>query len=93
MKVIWKYALEIDDLVSLNMPIGAKILSVQRELRHNGFPVVWVLCDTEAAYEIRQFRIVGTGHNHPHKYFTHLKYISTVQTSLSLVWHIFEVIK
>jgi hypothetical protein len=61
MKQIYKYKLENIDEQSVEMPAGAKILTVQVQY---GNPVIWAICDTEAEKtETRVFRIYGTGHD------------------------------
>ena len=84
MKRIYKYELKEG---SVEMPIGAKILSTQTQ---NDRPYIWTLVDIDAECEFRNFAIVGTGHDFPEA--DDFTYINTIQDS-PFVWHIFELIK
>lgn len=96
MNLIWKYELTQTTLNTLEMPVGAKVLTVQ--MQHN-IPCVWALVKvgtpslTGAAYckvERRTFEIVGTGQ--PFENADKATYIGTVQMlGGSLIWHIFEI--
>jgi len=86
-KVIWKYELETEDLVKVEMPIGAEILALQTQ---NDKPCLWVSVDPNQKLERRDFQIVGTGHT---MFDTSLrrKYIGTYQLQGGLlVFHLFE---
>jgi hypothetical protein len=85
MKRIYKY--ELKDGRGVEMPIGAKILSIQNQ---NNQPYIWALVDTDAECDFRYFTIVGTGHDFPEA--DDFTYINTIQDG-PFVWHIFEYIK
>jgi hypothetical protein len=58
---IWKYPLEISDVQSVSLPLGAEVLTVQTQ---GGNACIWALVDPkETRKEIRKVRIFGTGHN------------------------------
>lgn len=59
MKSIWKFGLEVTDEQTVEMPVGAKPLSVQVQ---HGTPCLWALVDTKALKEKRVVQIFGTGH-------------------------------
>lgn len=59
MTTIYKYPVEIADEFWVEMPTGARILTVQVQ---NGEPFIWAQVETTAPYEPRGFRVVGTGH-------------------------------
>lgn len=80
---IWKYQFGIADEVTIQMAVGAEILSVQMQ---DGVPTIWALCDPSAAIENREFRVYGTGH---HCYSGAEKFISTLQLPNGLVFHVF----
>lgn len=88
MMKVFKYPLEIKDEVSVPMPLGAKILTVQSL---NNKPCIWAAVDPSTTYmEMRKFRIAGTGH--PIADSTVDGYIGTVQLHGGmLVFHVFEV--
>ena len=95
MKRIYKYEFKKG---SVEMPIGAKILSIQdqdhrlhifQDDRLDDRLHIWALVDTDAEYEFRYFTIVGTGHDFPEA--DDYTYINTIQDR-SFVWHIFELI-
>jgi hypothetical protein len=83
MKRIYKYEFKEG---SIEMPIGAKILSIQNQ---DDRLYIWALVDTDAECEFRYFTIVGTGHDFPEA--DEFNYINTIQDG-PFVWHIFELI-
>ena len=84
---IHKYLVPIEDKISIELPIGAKILSFQSQ--HNR-PTIWVLVDPNAPKETRNFRIFGTGHPIDPQ-FSFDEYIGTcLMNETELVWHLFE---
>lgn len=85
MKTVWKYTLTPE--ATLEMPVGAKILSVQAQQDE---VVMWALVDTEAKLEKRGFLVYGTGNQIP---YHNVQYLGTAQLSEgSLVFHVFEVV-
>lgn len=60
MKTIWKFTLA--PKCTLEMPIGAKILTVQEQ---NGRPQLYAFVDRYAGAELREFNIYGTDQNMP----------------------------
>ncbi len=88
MKKIFKYPIQVGDHVSINLPVGAKLLSFQCQGEQ---PCLWALVDPEAPLEARQFRFAGTGHSieEPSE---DLQFVGTAQMmGGSLVWHLFEI--
>ena len=81
---IYKYKLSDSDELTINMPKGAKILSIQVQA---GIPCMWVLVDEMADREDRYFQTKGTGQEIPN--IEGLTYISTFQEP-PFVWHLFE---
>ena len=82
---IFKYQVQITDYFAIDMPLGAKILTVQTQ---NGHPFIWALVNPEKPDEERRyFRVYGTG-----RPFYGGKYIGTFQTP-PFVWHLFEEVK
>lgn len=45
MKKIYKYRIEVTDDQNIEMPVGAKILTVQTQ---NGVPCIWAMVDPNA---------------------------------------------
>ena len=89
MNTIWKYQLEICDEQYLQIPSGAKILTVQIQQET---VQLWACVDLDLTPVLRQIRIHGTGHNVPNH--DKLKYISTFQLQDgNLVFHVFEVLE
>lgn len=91
MSTIWKYPVPIQDAFSLNMPQGARILSVQTQ---RGEPVLWAWVYPEEPLVERRFFLVGTGHpmSDDISLFS-LFYVGTFQVAAgSLVFHLFEVL-
>lgn len=99
---IFKYEINVtDEPTILEMPRGAKLLSVQTQQVGKYVSVealsLWALVDDEANLprDPRQFVVFGTGHEIPAKFeksVTAETYIGTAQMAGgSLVWHVFEV--
>ena len=86
---VYKYHLEIDDEVRLQMPEGAKILTVQTQ---NGKPCIWAAVNPLCSHtEERRFRIAGTGHNVDDALAEN--YVGTFQMyDGRLVFHVFEIL-
>lgn len=83
---IFKYQLQFKDEFTVQMAIGAKILSFGNQ---NGFPVLWALVNDKKDNEFRKFRLIGTGH--PIDDIESLKYIGTSQFGGGdLIFHLFE---
>ena len=84
MKQIWRFPLGIVDAQNVDMPEGARILTVQQQ---GACLCLWAIVDPDAAPRPRRILIAGTGH----PCFDGLRYISTAQTAAGrLVWHVFE---
>jgi len=84
-KVIFKYPIQIADDFTLDMPGGARILTVQLQ---NGNPYIWAIVEDTIPLLTYSFRVIGTGNPFSPDYRD--RYIGTVQTG-PFVWHIFEV--
>jgi len=84
MKTIWKYPIEIHDLICIEMPKEAEILTVQSQ---KGIICIWALVNTDNPTEQRRFRIYGTGN--PVEF--NGDYIGTFQIyNGDLIFHLFE---
>lgn len=85
MKRIYKYACPIDDVVTVDMPAAAQILSVQAQ---NKKTYVWALVDTLQPLVARRFQWIGTGN--PADQIASSTFVGTVQElSGALVFHLF----
>ncbi len=84
---IWKWTLQLIDLQTIKMPIGAKMLTVQIQY---GNPQLWALCDPEEPTEGRHIAIYGTGNPVPD--IVGQQYIATFQLcNGELIFHVFEI--
>lgn len=84
MKSIWKFELGTEKVKEIEMPIFAKILSVQVQ---NGVAQFWAVVYPDGPLETRTFKTYGTGweiEDDPGKF------IGTYQLP-DLVFHVFEV--
>ena len=82
--IVWKFPFPIMDDLEFQMPVGAKVLTVDMQ---GANPAMWVLCDPTAKLETRRFRVAGTGHNIDYP----VSYIGTFQMrGGALVFHLFE---
>ncbi len=59
MLTIWKFPLSVDDVQTVAMPQGARILTVQVQ---QGQPCLWAAVDSEQPVKPRTIRMYGTGH-------------------------------
>jgi hypothetical protein len=84
MRAIWKFPLEFVDDQRVEMPSGARLLSVQMQ---GDVPCLWADVDTLAAKVERAIQVAGTGHNRP----SFGAFVATVQLPrLGLVFHFFD---
>lgn len=85
MSRILKWSLAVTDEQVIQMPAGAKLLSVQMQ---RGVPQLWAMVDPDAPREARTIVVVGTGNPIHSKLGA---FIGTVQMmDGALVWHVFE---
>ncbi len=86
---IFKYSLVPGDYLTLQMPKGAEILSVQCQ---KDTACIWALVDPDQPLETRKFRWAGTGHPITETK-KQLKFIGTFQMrGGDLIFHLFEII-
>ena len=84
MNKVFKYPVPVNDYFFLDIPRGAKILTVQVQ---NGEPQIWALVNPENPIKTRNFCLAGTGDSINERNLIH---IGTFQIR-SLVWHLFEI--
>ena len=88
MNKIYKYNLRIEDQQVIQMPIGAKILTVQVQ---KGQVQLWALVNPEIPTQARTIEIIGTGNPINDDIVGERNYIATFQLhDGSLVFHVFE---
>jgi hypothetical protein len=80
---IWKYVINRVDVMCLDLPDGAEVLTAAMQ---NGDITLWILVDPNAELRKRPFYVVGTGNPFPPEAKT---FIGTVFDG-PFVWHIFE---
>ena len=86
MKTIHKFPLKITDNQTIEMEVGAEILTVQIQ---RGEPFIWALVDTDKEHEERFIEVIGTGN--PITGTNNRKYIGTFQVyDGQLMFHVFE---
>ncbi|MEE9451060.1 MAG: hypothetical protein V3V72_13505 [Ignavibacteriaceae bacterium] len=87
-ETIWKFELETTEDQKIEMPVNAKILTVQSQ---DEIPCLWALVDPSAKKEIRLFEVFGTGHPVGYDMGVNRNYIGTYQLQNgALVFHVFE---
>ena len=87
-QAIWKFPLATTDRQVVNLPVGAKVLTVQAQFDK---PCLWALVDVDAGAKTsgRAFLAYGTGHEHEG---VDGDYVGTYQLHGGrLVFHVFEV--
>ncbi|MFA6031153.1 MAG: hypothetical protein WC969_14955 [Elusimicrobiota bacterium] len=83
---IWKFPVKIEDRFVVEMPRGAKVLSVAAQ---RGEPFMWAFVDPALPRARRVFRCAGTGH--PVGGIAGSVFVGTFQLeSLGLVFHLFD---
>jgi len=83
---IWKFTIPIEDEPTIDMPVGARVLSVGAQ---SGYLVMWALVpNTGAPTEERHFFVIGTGNPIPWN-IERCPFIGTVQIG-GFVGHIFD---
>lgn len=92
---VYKWDVPVKDHFTVAMPKGTEILKVESQgdsLVNNPSVVqMWGLCVPDAPFEMRSFRLSGTGHPIEEM---NLKHISTFQVAGGhLVWHVFEILE
>lgn len=84
MKRIYKYAIPVQDQITLELPLSAEILTIQMQKSE---PQMWVLCNPDAIKIERYFYLYGTGM----EVREGLRYRGTFQMlNGGLVFHLFE---
>ncbi len=85
-KTIWKFELMIAPRQTIDIPVGAEILTVQTQ---DEKIVLWALVEPKNAKEKRFIDIFGTGHDFD--IMGNRKFLGTVQLKNgSLAFHVFE---
>ena len=93
MDTIWRFVLRIDDEQTLQMPMGAQILSVAKK---DGELSLWARVQTNRTKEDRTILMRGTGHPYPTDPCRFLgtivdtREIEGAGISKTFVWHLFE---
>lgn len=86
MKTIYKYEVQVDDLVCIELPKGAQIISAAENVHDRyGSLFFWAIVDTEAPLEERRLAIRGTGHPLGEVG----AFIATCRND-PFIWHVFE---
>lgn len=87
---IFKYQVEIDDHINIEVPTGSKYISV---ISQNDKPTFYVAVDPEVNdTEIWGFEIRGTGHIIDEGTLRFAQFLTTIKThGDQLIWHIWRV--
>lgn len=80
---IYKYPLKFDPIQELNLPLNAKILSVQMQGK---IPTLWAMVDETQNLEVRKIRMLHTGTT----CIGCNKYLATLQLREDWIAHVFE---
>lgn len=92
-QVVYRYPIELNESgqFKLELPLGSRLLHVAPQERAPHEPSLWALVDLDRAKKgdtvIRNFRVVGTGHEHE-ELWPEL-YVASWQLH-GFVWHLFE---
>ncbi len=84
---IFKYQLEVTNLQTIELPQGARILSVRQQ---GGQIMLWAMVHPTHQTIPHTFRIYGTGHPVDENSGRTQSFLGTVQLG-ALVFHVFEV--
>jgi len=89
-QTIWKFPINPHEIIELEMPYGAKILTVQTQRNE---PQLWALVDPHKPPMKRWFRLYGTGHVVEDLVIDKSEFIGSFQLDNgALVFHLFEVL-
>ena len=89
MRTIYKYPITVQDDISIEMPQGAKVLTVQMQ---RGIPCVWAIVDPDNEPAAKYFRLAGTGHPITERVSRLLRHIGSFQMEgETLIFHLFEI--
>jgi len=81
---IFKYEIPVNDEIELDLPKGAKVLTIQLQ---KGVPCIWMLVNPDLSTEKRLFWLYGTGMEVKQ---THLNYLGSFQMlGGDLIFHLF----
>ncbi len=87
--IILRFFCQIADMLDIDMPASAKVLSVQMQYAGgDGVPCIWALCDSDALDTRRRFHWRGT--SAPIELPADVKYVGTVQLPGGKAAHLFE---
>lgn len=88
---IFKYDIYPKSLIELPMPEGAIFLSSSQQLEdeQGKFQTWWLVDPSATGNTVRQFKVVGTGHEFDSNGLSFLS--TTVCNGGTLVWHLFEI--
>ena len=85
-KTIWKFPFKLADVVNIEMPAGAEVVSIQMQGKT---PCVWAIVNPDSPLVTKSFAVVGTGHTIP-SYVDDYSHKETLIDGDS-VWHIFTI--
>ncbi len=85
MNSIYKFPLNINASIEIDMPAGAQILTIETQ---NNEPQMWALVETLEDPEIRFFKVVSTGD--PIDCEGELVYLGSFIIDDGLIRHVFE---
>ena len=86
MQTIWKFPFKIERQITIEMPRGAKVLSIQVQ---DGVPCMWATVDSDSGMVPQKFNLYGTGSKLPTYWGKSMRYVDTFQHG-EFVWHVFE---
>lgn len=90
MKTIWKFELKFEEITKIEIPIGAEILTVQRDEKTNK-PCLWAMVETHRQKEIRHIGLFGTGADLRVEIISKMIYLGTFQYQKgAFIGHVFE---
>jgi len=86
MTTIYKFPLRVTDIQELELPKGARLLTVQAQ---RGTPCLWAVVDDQEA-EVEYWRILTFGTGNPMLADAQYSYVSTYQLmDGDLIFHVF----
>lgn len=83
---IYKYTLQITDLQTIMLPVGAHILSVGNQ---HDYLCLWAMIDPSNEQQARTIEIIGTGNPIEVSQNINRRFIGTAIFT-TFVWHVFE---
>ena len=91
MRTVYRFEIPAEEEFTVTLPLGSRILHVERQQRAPHAPCMWVLLDDSRQHIVHTFVQCGTGTPAPPP--GSAEHVGTYQTFDGYVFHLFEVVR